>query len=337
MRRRDPHRRCGIVTACWGWGRSPYWSNYPNSWPPHTCRARGQTLGETWWDLWWSPVLRVWHAWHYTEGWGSLGTIAVAVLAIISSALYNRRTLRQARVIADDTLALTRQQRADTRGDVLRTELARWLTVVSAIEWTCADLLRRTREINVQTDENETIDDAEIIRRARQLKSAVSQELSGPLGNYNTQLTQIRMLTADEIVLTNIHFITQSINGKIQILNTLIDTVFIHASRTHEEQQREHQNFVVAVLFAPAQDIQYNRQITVSRTDLINYIVASFNPAAVGTAARVLRNYPNVLQRLQPTSIVIPSQQQPPPQPPQEQPQPQPPPPSAPADPPNPD
>ena len=174
----------------------------------------GAELGETWWDLWWRPVLRVWHAWHYTGGWGSLGTIAVAVLAIISSALYNRRTLRQARVIADDTLALTRQQRADTRGDVLRTELARWLTVVSAIEWACADLLRRTREINVQTDENETIDDAEIIRRARQLKSAVSQELSGPLGNYNTQLTQIRMLTADEIVLTNIHFITQSINGK---------------------------------------------------------------------------------------------------------------------------
>lgn len=78
MRSRDLHRRCGIVTACWGWGRSPHWWNYPNSWPPHTCRAWGQTLGETWWDLWWSPVLRVWHAWHYTEGWGSLGTIAVA-------------------------------------------------------------------------------------------------------------------------------------------------------------------------------------------------------------------------------------------------------------------
>ena len=119
-------------------------------------------------------------------------------------------------------------------------------------------------------------------------------------------------------------------------MNTLIDTVFIHASRTPEEQKREHQNFVLAVLFAPAQDIQYNRQITVSRTDLINYIVASFNPAAVGTAARVFRNYPNVLQRLQPISVFIPQQQQPPPpQPPQEQPQP--PPPSASADPPNPD
>jgi hypothetical protein len=82
----------------------------------------------------------MWHDWHYTPGWGFLATIVFGIGALAVAAL----TLRQARAIADDTLALARQQRADMRGDVLRTELARWLTVVSEIERTCAELLRRT-------------------------------------------------------------------------------------------------------------------------------------------------------------------------------------------------
>jgi hypothetical protein len=188
----------------------------------------------------WHHLLRLLHDWHYTPGWGSLGTITVAVLAIILSALYNRRTLRQSRAIADATLALNTQQRADSRGGVLRQELARWLTLVSEIEWLCGDLLRRIREMNIPRDANDTLDDAEISRRARALRSAVGQELSTPLTNYDTQRTQIHMLTADEIIVTNMHFITQAIIGKRQILINLIDTVQIHANRTPDEQQREH-------------------------------------------------------------------------------------------------
>ncbi len=327
-----------MTTACWGWGRSPYW--WDSWWPPHTCRGWGRTWGQTWWDLWWKALLRMWHDWHYTEGWGNLGTITVAAIAIISSALYNRRTLRQARAIADATLALTRRQRADTRGDVLRTELSRWLTVVSEIERTFAELFRRTWETNrhLQTDENDNpLDAAEIRRRVSKLKSAVSQELSGPLTNYDTQRTQIHMLTADEIIVTNMHFITQAIIGKRQNLNKLIDTLHVNANRTPDEEQRD---FLGAMILAPAQDHQYNRQITASRGDLINHVIASFNPAAVRTAARVIRNYPDVLQQLQPTSVIVPQPQpQPQPQPrqpPPPQPQPpQPPPLSAPASPPD--
>jgi hypothetical protein len=75
------------------------------------------------------------------------------------------------------------------------------------------------------------------------------------------------------------------------------------------------------------QDRQYTRQITASRGDITNYIIARFNPAAFGTAARVIRNYPDVLRGLQPTSVIIPPQQ------PQQPQQPEPPPPSAPASP----
>lgn len=222
--------------ACCGLRRYPCWWNYPNSWPPHTCGGWGPTWGEKWWDLWWAPLLHVWRDWHwhYTEGWGSLGTITVAILAIIVSALYNRRTL-----------ALATQQRTDTRGDVLRTELAAWLTLVGEIEWTCADLLRRIRQMTVKTDENDTLDDAEVIRRARKLKSSVRQELSEPLRNYNTQLAQIQMLTADEIIVTNIHFITQAMTGKTQLLDRWIDMVINHANRTPEEQQQRRQNYLL--------------------------------------------------------------------------------------------
>jgi hypothetical protein len=227
--------------------------------------------------------------------------------------LYNRRTLRQSRAIADATLALNTQQRADSRGDVLRQELARWLTLVSEIKWLCGDLLRRIREINIPKDANDTLDDAEISRRARALRSAVGQELSTPLTNYDTQRTQIHMLTADEVIVTNMHFITQAIVGKRQILMNLINTVQIHANRTPDEQQQEHQNYVLAVLFAPMQDHQYTRQITASRGDITNYIIARFNPAAFGTATRVIRNYPDVLGSLQPMSVIIPPQQPEPP------------------------
>lgn len=321
------------MTACWGQGRSPYWWAYPNSWPPHTCRDWGQTRGQTWWHLWWNPLLHISHDWHYTLAWGNLGTIIVAVLAIIVSALYNRRTLRQSRAIADDTLALTRRQRADTRGDVLRTELARWLTVVSEIERTFVELFRRTWETNLQKDENDNpLDAVQIYQTVGELKAAISQELSEPLTSYDTQRTQIQMLTADETVLTNIHFITQSIIGKRQNLNKLIDALHANAIRTPDEQQREQRDFFGAVFLAPLQDYQYNRQITSARVDLINHVIASFNPAAVGTVARVMRNYPDVLEALQPNVIV-------PPQP-QEQPQPdppQPPPTSAPTGSPDPD
>ena len=197
---------------------------------------------------------------------------------------------------------------------------------MSEIEWLCGDLLRRIREINIPRDANDTLDDAEIARRARALRSAIGQELSTPLRNYDTQRTQIHMLTADQIILTNIHLITQAIIGKRQLLINLITTVQIHFNRTPDEQQQEHQNFVLTVLFAPAQDYQYTRQITASRGDITNYIIARFNPAALGTAARVFRNYPDVLGALGPTSVIIPPHQQQP-QPPQ---QPEPPEPSAP-------
>jgi hypothetical protein len=106
----------------------------------------------------------------------------------------------------------------------------------------------------------------------------------------------------------------------------LIDTLHVNANRTPNEREREERNFMGAVALAPAQDYQYTRQITASRADLMNYVIARFNPAAVGTAARVIRNYPNVLQQLGPTSVIVPPQQ--PPEPPQPQP-PEPPQPSA--------
>jgi len=255
----------------------------------------------------------------YTPGWGSLGTVTVAILAIIFSARYNRRTL-----------ALNAQNRADSRGDVLRQELAQWLTLVSEIEWLCGDLLNRIREINIPSNPSEVVDDAEILRRARRLRSVVGQELSTPLRNYDTQRTQIHMLTADPIIMGNMHLITQAIIGKRQILANPLNTIQTHANRTPADQQRQRQNYTMAVLFAPMLDHQYTRQITASRGDITNHIIARFNPAAFGTAAQVIRAYPDVLGGLQPTTVIIPPQQsqQPPQRPPQP---PQPPPPGSPA------
>jgi hypothetical protein len=261
-------------------------------------------------------------AWHYTEGWGNLGTITVAVLAIVSSALYNRRTLRQSRTIADTTLALTRQQRADSRGDVLRTELARWLILVDQIEQTCAELLRRI--LNAPVDENgQPLDADQIHARLRELTSVVRQELSELLTTYQTQRLQIHMLDSDPTVLTNIHFITEAINGKRQLLFGLIDMLHQNANMTTEEQQQNPNANFLTTAIAWGQDHQYTRQIYYSRGDLTHYVTSRFNPAAMATVQRMLQQWPNVLQRLGPTSVIYPNQQQQQPGPP----------PSAPADP----
>jgi hypothetical protein len=269
----------------------------------------------------WHHLLRLLHDWHFTMGWGSLGTITVAVLAIGVSARYNRRTLRQSRAIADTTLALNVQQRADSRGDVLRQELARWLTLVSQIEQTCAELLRRILNTNIQTYENgDPLDAAEIHARLRELTPVVRQALSEPLTAYDTQRLQIHMLNSDETVLTNIHFITQAIIGKRQILNGLIDVLHRNADLTPEEQQQNPHAGFIATTFAAAQDHQYTRQINVARGDLTYYVTSRLNPEAVGTVERVLQQWPDVLERLGPTHVWFPNQQV------QQQQQPEPPP-----------
>jgi hypothetical protein len=61
-------------------------------------------------------------------------------------------TLGQARVIADDTIAVMRQQPADLRNDVLRTELAPWLGLASEVERTRSEILCCTTELNQALD-----------------------------------------------------------------------------------------------------------------------------------------------------------------------------------------
>jgi hypothetical protein len=193
---------------------------------------------------------------------------------------------------------------------------------VSQIEQTCADLLRRI--LNVPTEDNGApLDAAEIHAKLRELTLVVRQDLSEPLTAYDTQRLQIHMLDSDETVLTNIHFITQSIVGKRQLLNNLIDVRHRNANMTPEEQQQNpHANFLAGT-FAWAADHQLTSQITSARGDLTYYVTSRLNPQAVGTVERVLQQWPDVLQRLGPTHVIIPNHQQHEPDPP----------PSAPADP----
>jgi hypothetical protein len=271
------------LMSLWGWGHGPPWWERAARWWYHD-------------HLW-----HWWHVWHLTE---AQGTVTVAIMAILVSTWWNWRTLLQARRIADDTLGLGRQQRADLRGDVLRTELSRWLTVVSEVERTSGQMLRRIQMTNMQQDENgNPVDVAEINRMANALKSAIQHDISEPLTNYATQATQIQMLTADETIWTNVHFITQSILGKSRNLNTLIDIIAKNARRPPDEQARELWNYLVDVGVAVGQDKQYTIQINVARSDLINYVIVRFNPTAVMTAARVRHNFPNVLEQLQPTNV----------------------------------
>ncbi|TQR85671.1 hypothetical protein D8S82_15145 [Mycobacterium hodleri] len=273
---------------------------------------RGAGKGEpVWWVRlfdWWhhGPSTHWWADWHYTDGWGSFGTIVVAVLAILVSAWYNRRTLRQSQVLGAASITVTRQQRADLRYDVLRKELAQWLTMVSQVETVCGELLRRLQNVDPNTDFGgsplfHVVDVGG--PSVGGLHSIIGQALAEPMTNLNSQTIQIQMLTADYSVLVNVHFITQAIYGKVQGLYALLEKAKRSAGASpHESTGRE--PYYLTAMMAMMQDYQYTRQIVWSRTDLMAHIIRRFNPAAVGALERVYREHPDVIGDLQPTNIM---------------------------------
>ena len=246
-------------------------------------------------------LLQVWHEWHYTDGWGSLGTITVATIAILASIWYNRRTLGQAQTLGSATIAITNQQRTDLRYDVLRKEISQWLTMVSEVERVCGELVRRLQEIDSIDDyggsplvEFVDVDGPSI----GALHSLIGRNIHEPMTNLTTQGIQIQMLTSEYSVLVNMHLITQALIGKIQNLYAMPEKVRKNANSPAGDCS----NFF-PVFLAIAQDYQYTRQINVSRADLMAYVIRRFNPAAVGALVRVHREFPDVIGNLQPTGI----------------------------------
>lgn len=259
-------------------------------------------------EPWWLHLLHFWQDWHYTAGWGSFGTITVAILALITSAWYNRRTLRQSRALGDASIALARQQRTDLRSDVLRKELAQWLTMVSEVERVCGELLRRLQNVDSTTDFEASplfhvVDVGGPSVGA--MHSIIGQTLAEPMTNLNSQTIQLQMLTADYSVLVNVHFIMEAIRGKIQGLYALSQMANSSAVASPYESAGG-EPYYLAAMMAMMQDHQYTRQIVWSRTDLMSHIIQRFNPAAVGALQRVYREHPDVIGHLQPTNILRP-------------------------------
>ena len=60
---------------------------------------------------------------HYTPGWGALGTVTVAAIAVLVNIWTNRKALRASAQALSSSTAQFRQQREDTRADKLRIEV----------------------------------------------------------------------------------------------------------------------------------------------------------------------------------------------------------------------
>lgn len=278
-----------------------------------TQRGAGKGVPAWWVRLidWWHHVnpTQWWTDWHYTDGWGSLGAIVVAILAIIVSAWFNRRTLQQSRILGDETISVTKQQRADLRSDVLRKELAQWLTMVSQVETVCGELLRRLQHVDPSTDFKEGSPLFHVVDvggpSVGALHSIIGQALAEPMTNLNSQTIQIQMLTADYSVLVNVHFVMEAIRGKIQGLYALSEKAKTSTGESPYEST-DGEPYYLAAMMAMMQDYQYTRQIVWARTDLMAHIIRRFNPAAVGALERVYREHPDVVGHLQPTNILRP-------------------------------
>lgn len=105
------------------------------------------------------------------------------------------------------------------------------------------------------------------------------------------------MLTADYSILVNLHFITQAIIGKVQLLYGLAANATVN--------QNSDDTFAIFMIIA--QDYQFTRQIRWAQADLMKHVIQRFNPKAVGALQRVWREHPDVIGFNQPLSVWRPS------------------------------
>ena len=132
-------------------------------------------------------------SWYYTPGWGALGTVTVAVIALITGVAFNIVTLRRAKTYAT-------QSRQDAKVDKLRTELATYISDIEECRRQSRKLGQRLTELSQAALDSDSLADdykANSQRAFQEIMSDIHDRLA-------IRSLVLMMLTADEEILRRV-------------------------------------------------------------------------------------------------------------------------------------
>jgi hypothetical protein len=122
-------------------------------------------------------------AWSYTPGWGNLFTVIVASIAIISSVVVSRITLRR-------NASQFEHSRLDARNDKLRVEVIDLVSALSARTSQGEILVQRIKELELEKVDLQTIH--------QNIKAIFSETLWDPHRRATSHAFAVLMLTEDK-------------------------------------------------------------------------------------------------------------------------------------------
>jgi hypothetical protein len=143
--------------------------------------------------------------WHYTAGWGTLATLIVAILALISSMLFNTVAAVFTVVTLRRTAAQFRQGRLDARNDKLRQEIAAYNAAAGERQSQLDIYLHRVGELVRALPAVRT--PAKLEQFRQDLKAAFSETVSDVYRRTGAHSFAINILTDDPGILDHVNSI----------------------------------------------------------------------------------------------------------------------------------
>ncbi|WP_145012975.1 hypothetical protein [Mycobacterium marseillense] len=142
--------------------------------------------------------------WYYTPGWGALGTVSVAIIAVAVNIYSNRKTLSASANSLNTSVAQFRQMREDARADKLRIET---IGLINALAERKTRLDIAINRIDQAVDTIGRTDDlaSDLVRVDRTMRAIMASEYWDVYGRCSAHATAIRLLTDDNAILNIIN------------------------------------------------------------------------------------------------------------------------------------
>lgn len=214
----------------------------------------------------WSAVWDWVMAWHWTPGWGNLSTVLVAVAAIVVSAWYNRRTLRNANTIFNqgriDANAMFNQGRIDARNAEFREEIAGLMSASGESKYQQIVFLKKFRESTSELDDK-TPEQRDALMRT--LKADFSEVLGDAYNRIGVHMisAKLLLLNDDQTILGHLKEIEDLSDAQQEYIDSLIESVSLGDPSTVMDEDKERER---------------NSLLEIGKGNLLMYLVNVWEP-----------------------------------------------------------
>jgi hypothetical protein len=204
--------------------------------------------------------------WHYTQGWGALATVTVAILALMATTFFNIVTTSFTVVALFRTSRQFQQSRLDARNDALRVEINGLLDAISEreIRWTMAT----QRVSDLMPQPLTKLDDESLKAAGTSLKAALTELLSGTYTRMGTHVIAIEILTDDPGILARVSQINQRGGAERELLDKVL--LLMGRLRTQDD---------VSKLNGPFEQLMQvgsSNTITLEKRALVDYVTGEW-------------------------------------------------------------